>query len=99
MSAEEQAVRDVVVGVVDEIVERKESDTLNPSILATNSTEEETKMESEDRTGLESQKEHLEEQRRLITLQMDEIRRGSDIDTQKTITLRTMFAKKESNCK
>ena len=83
MSAEEQAVRDVVVGVVDEIVERKESDTLNPSILANITTEEETKMESEDRTELESQKEYLEEQRRLITLQMDEIRRGSDIDTQK----------------
>ena len=61
MSAEEQAVRDVVVGVVDEIVERKESDTLNPSISATIVTEEETKMESEDRTELESQKEDLEE--------------------------------------
>ena len=96
MSAEEQAVRDVVVGVVDEIVERKESDTLNPSISATIVTEEETKMESEDRTELESQKDYLEEQRRVIQLQMDEIRKGSEIDTQKTITLRTMFAKKRT---
>ena len=96
MSAEEQAVRDVVVGVVDEIVERKESGTLNPSISATTTTEEETNMEAEDRTELESQKEELEEQRRVIQLKMDEIRKGSEIDTQKTITLRTMFAKKRA---
>ena len=96
MSADEKAALDIVFGVVNEVVERKESDTLNPSILATSSIEEETKMESIHRTALESQKEHLEEQRRLITLQMDEIRRGSDIDTQKTITLRTMFAKKRA---
>ena len=96
MSADEKAALDIVFGVVNEVVERKESDTLNPPILATSSIEEETKMASSDRTALESQKEHLEEQRRLITLQMDEIRRGSDIDTQKTITLRTMFAKKRA---
>ena len=53
-------------------------------------------MEAEDRTELESQKEDLEEQRRVIQLQMHEIRKGSEIDTQKTITLRTMFAKKRA---
>ena len=93
MSADEKTARDIIFGVVDEAVERKESDTINTSILA---IQEETKMESEDRAELESLKEHLEEQRKLIQLQMDEIRKGSDIDTQKTITLRTMFAKKRA---
>ncbi len=34
MSADEQIARDIVCRVVDEVVEQKESDTLNPSILA-----------------------------------------------------------------
>ena len=42
MSSDEQAALDIVFGVVNEVVERKQSDTLNPPILATSSMEKET---------------------------------------------------------